>query len=84
MYEEDNGLDQEVEEEVEAPQQMHKEYFDWDRDQQSGGGDEGNFEEPEEAVVEYDINENGEVTLNKNKRSGRYYRRYPFKRRNNR
>lgn len=35
-------------------------------------------------VVEYEINEQGEVELKKDKRSGRYYRRYPFKRRNNR
>lgn len=35
-------------------------------------------------VVEYEINEQGEMKLSKDKRSGRYYRRYPFKRRNNR
>lgn len=35
-------------------------------------------------IIEYEINEDGEVQLNKDKRSGRYYRRYPFKRRNNR
>lgn len=36
----------------------------------------------DEDTFEYAINENGEILLNKNKRAGRYYRRYPFKRRN--
>lgn len=43
---------------------------------------EGNL--VDEDVIEYELNENGEVQLTKDKRSGRYYRRYPFKRRNNR
>lgn len=38
----------------------------------------------DERVVEYEINDRGEVQLQKDKRSGRYYRRYPWKRRNNR
>lgn len=38
--------------------------------------------EEDEDIVEYELDEDGEILLNKNKRSGRYYRRYPFKRRN--
>lgn len=38
----------------------------------------------DEQVVEYEINDKGEVQLQKDKRAGRYYRRYPWKRRNNR
>lgn len=38
--------------------------------------------EEDEDIVEYELDEDGEILSNKNKRSGRYYRRYPFKRRN--
>lgn len=44
----------------------------------------GNNNALQEDIIEYEINENGDVELSKDKRSGRYYRRYPFKRRNNR
>lgn len=43
------------------------------------------LEDGDEDVFEYDLDDNGQVLgLHKAKRSGRYYRRYPFKRRNNR
>lgn len=38
----------------------------------------------DEDLFQYELDENGEVQLTKSKRSGRYYRRYPFKRRNDR
>lgn len=48
------------------------------------GGNNNNNNALQEDIIEYEINENGDVELSKDKRSGRYYRRYPFKRRNNR
>lgn len=42
-----------------------------------------NESDPADVEIEYEVDENGEVKLRQDKRSGRYYRRYPFKRRNN-
>lgn len=55
------------------------------QDEPDLNADEENMnEDDKDTLVEYDIDESGQMKFSKDKRSGRYNRRYPYKRRNNR